>query len=147
MDRHTIREFWEQAWREGLWAAGWQRACADLTPAEAAWQPAPQRHSIWQIIEHMLFWRADALRRLTAGSGPPAPEEVARCNFPTARPLTADAWADTLSRLAATQDRVAAALASEGADISRLAYLLPHDAYHIGQVMYLRSLLGKPPVE
>ncbi len=146
MDRHTIRHLWDQAWHEGLWAAAWPRALADLSAEDAARQPAPGRHSIAQIVAHMLFWREDALRRLTAPN-PPSPEAVAQSNFPAPAPLSTAAWDKLRAQFADAQARISAALADEHTDISRLTYVLPHDAYHFGQVAYLRALLGKPPLE
>jgi len=30
--------------------------------------------------------------------------------------------------------------------VEKLRYLLPHDAYHLGQVMYVRALQGLPAI-
>ena len=38
-----------------------------LTPAEAAWRPAPSRHNIWEIAVHTAYWKY-AVRRLITGA-------------------------------------------------------------------------------
>lgn len=146
MDRSSLQKWWNDAWTEGLWAASWPAAVAGLTAAQAAWSPGPGRHSIWQIVEHMMFWREDNLCRLAGGSKPTA-EELASGNFPLIRDASESAWRDTVKRFEESQKRIAAALADPQNSLDRLAYLLPHDCYHIGQVMYLRAMQGLAPID
>ena len=146
MDRPSLLKFWNDAWSEGLWAASWHKSVSTLTAAQAAWTPAPGRHSIWQIVEHMIFWREDNLRRL-AGAGKPTPEQLAAGNFPRIQDAREQAWRTTLDRFARSQQQIAAAIAEEKNPLDRLAYLLPHDCYHVGQINSLRALQGLPPIE
>jgi uncharacterized damage-inducible protein DinB len=146
MDRAGLLKFWNDAWNEGLWAAAWSKSVADLTPEQAAWKPAAERHSIWQIVSHMIFWRRNELRRLDTGVAP-TQEEIARLNFPEPAEVSANAWRKTVRELEETQQRIAAAMADERMSIQRVAYLLPHDCYHFGQISYLRALLGLKPIE
>ena len=37
----------------------------NLTPAQAAWRPAPGRHSAWEVTVHAAYWKYAAWRRLT----------------------------------------------------------------------------------
>ena len=39
------------------------------------------------------------------------------------------------------------ALRTRGAEADTMIYFLPHDCYHIGQIMLIRGLLGLPPIE
>jgi hypothetical protein len=59
--RELVIKWWDEAWTEGLWAAAWSKSLNDLTPAQAAWRPPAtvggERHSIWQLVLHMIFWR------------------------------------------------------------------------------------------
>lgn len=146
MDRAALLKHWNDAWSEGLWAAAWSKAAAGLTPQQAAWTPAPGRHSIWQVVEHMVFWREDNLRRL-AGSGPPGKEQLAAGNFPRIAEATEKAWKAALDRFEQSQRRIAEAIADPKNPLDRVQYLLPHDCYHVGQVMYLRALQSLPPIE
>src|SRR5918993_3424020 len=36
-----------------------------LTAAEAAWRPAPGRHSVWELVVHAAYWKYAVRRRLT----------------------------------------------------------------------------------
>lgn len=146
MNRTDLQRWWDTAWRDGLWAVGWEKALDGLSPQDAAWRPAAGRHSIWQIVAHMIFWREDGLRRM-AGGGPPDAETLRKLNFPEPAEISAAAWEQTRARLSATQQRMHEALGDERQGIERIEYVLPHDMYHVGQIMYLRSMLGKPPID
>jgi len=151
-DTALWRKFWDDAWNDGLWAAGWKKSLEGLTPQQAAWSPpsapgvAGTRHSIWQHVLHMCFWREDALRRLTD----PAPASKATLdanNFPIVSDISEAAWAATKARLATSQQAIAAAVANPGTDCSRLIYMLPHDCYHMGQINLIRAMQGLPAIE
>jgi uncharacterized damage-inducible protein DinB len=144
--RELLQSFWNNAWTEGLWAASWNKSIEGLTPEQAAWSPAPGRHSIWQIVLHMVFWRENELRRFATGT-PPSAEEVAKLNFPAIPSTTQAAWDAARARLLETQNRLAAIYADPSRDLERAKYLIPHDAYHFGQINYLRALQSLPPIE
>src|SRR6185503_3362504 len=78
-DRELFAKWWNEAWSSGLWAASWSKSIDDLSPQQAAWSPAPGRHSIWQIVLHMAFWRETWLRRVESGQKP-TDDEVKRGN-------------------------------------------------------------------
>src|ERR1043165_395677 len=83
MDRELLLKLWDEQSKEGLWAAGWERAVAGLTPQQAAWRPTGvggERHSIWQIVHHVTFWQSVGLKRALRGEGP-SKEEVLVRNF------------------------------------------------------------------
>src|SRR5437762_4983574 len=97
MQRDDLLQHWTSAWTGGLWAAAWSKALADLSPQQAAWQPTSlkgeHRHSIWQIVNHMIFWREHD-RRLLAGEKMSAEEKQQR-NFeptPDAAEATIQNW-------------------------------------------------------
>lgn len=149
-DRDLILKWWDQAWTEGLWAAAWSKSLEGLTAQQAAWNPpsAPgvtgARHSIWQLVLHMTFWRENWLRKLATGQKA-GPEEIARLNFPIVTDTSEAAWAQARRQFAETQDRIAAALKDPSAE--SLTYFLPHDSYHFGQINYLRAMHGLKPIE
>lgn len=145
-DRSLLAGLWNDGWNEGLWAAAWGKSIEGLTPQEAAWSPAPGRHSIWQIVLHMCFWREESLRRVD-GQVKAAAEVVKANNFPEISTVSAKAWEDARERLARSQAAVLAAMQGGPNDPSRLMYLITHDSYHMGQINYLRAMLGKSPIE
>jgi uncharacterized damage-inducible protein DinB len=146
MDRQMLAKWWGQAWNEGLWAAAWSRSLQGLTPEQAAWSPAPERHSIWQMVNHMAFWREHELG-LLAGQPRASQEEIAAGNFAKPTEVSRQAWESTVARLERSQQAIAAALAEPSTNIDRLRYLLPHDCYHFGQISYLRALQGLPAID
>lgn len=147
MDRGWFLKQWDDAWTEGLWTASWSKSVEDLTPAQAAWKPAPGRHSIWQIVEHMIFWREDTLERLLTGRGSLPDDELQRRNFPEPPETSKAAWEAALARFRQSHERIAAAIRDPHARLDRIQYLLAHDSYHIGQINLLRALQGIRPIE
>ncbi len=144
--RAVIARMWDNAWTDGLWAAPWRASIEDLSSQQAAWTPAPGRHSIWQIVLHMVFWRESWLTR-AAGGPRHTDEEQERLNFPDISDTSEAAWAQARQRFADTQTRVAEAMANPNLTTDPGATTLPHDCYHFGQIAYLRALLGLPPLD
>ena len=148
MDREQVSKLWREAWQEGLWYAPWGKAIEDLTPEQAAWQPAPGRHSIWQLVNHIIFWQ-DYTLRSARGQKPDREtfkREVESRNWEAPAEVTAAAWTDAKRRFRASYDEMAA-LAGGAEPGERPLYHLLHESYHVGQIMYLRALQGLPPIE
>src|SRR6188508_3634463 len=59
-----------------------------LSPADAAWRPAPGRHNIWELIVHCAYWKYTVTRRLTGAKRGSFPYEGS--NFFTRDGGTAD---------------------------------------------------------
>ncbi len=144
--RALVAERWDAAWSEGLWAASWSKSIEGLTAPQAAWSPAPGRHSIWQIVLHMVFWRESYLKRLETGEKH-TEDEYKRLNYPEITDVSEGAWAEARRRLADTQARVGAGLRNPDAKHDVLTYFLPHDSYHMGQINYLRAMQGLKFIE
>lgn len=150
--REQVQNWWNEAWGEGLWAAAWGKSLEGLTAEQAAWTPGDipgERNSIWQIVLHMVFWRESWLRRvaLATKGQKPTKEEIEAGNFPLIAEVSEAGWALARRRLEETQHRVAAVLADSAVDADIIAYLLPHDCYHFGQINYLRAMLGFKAIE
>ncbi|MBL8878627.1 MAG: DinB family protein [Phycisphaerales bacterium] len=146
MDAPTLLALWNEGWNSGLWAGAWSKTVETLTAQQAAWKPATQRKSIWQIIEHMIFWREVILRR-AAGETGPADDEIARRNFPEPSAVTDGAFRLLLDRFKASQDAIAAHLGKSGPATDKIPYVIAHDAYHMGQIAYLRAMQNLAPLE
>ena len=124
---------------------------ADATPI-SDWQPpsAPGvtgvRKSIWQLVEHMIFWRENWLGRLDGGPRP-TDADLALHNWPEIRDRSPAAWQATRRRFEQSHERVAAAVRDRYDVAATMIYFLPHDCYHMGQINYLRAMLGLKPIE
>ncbi len=142
----TIQRLWSEAWQTGLWAASWSASVAGLTPQQAAWKPASGRNSIWQIVEHLMFWRGNAIRKSQTGQGP-SDDAIRAGNFPEPADVSEAAWRRIVERFEESQRTVQQAIADGRLDLERAVHLLAHDCYHVGQINYLRAMQGLPPLE
>ena len=77
----------------------------------------------------------------------PDDAEVSRRNWEEPTDASADAWSTARTRLSDTHRQIAEALENEHEPLDRLKYLLPHDCYHFGQIMYVRALQGLPSID
>jgi uncharacterized damage-inducible protein DinB len=145
MERETLLAMWDEFWSEGLWFGSWTEAVLDLTPEQACYKPQEHVHSIWQLVNHVVFWRAETLKTL-AGEARATPMQLERMNFAEAERPTKEAWAQALSRLKESHDGMRTAIADESKPLERMRYHLCHDSNHLGQILYIRRLLGLPPV-
>jgi len=143
-DREMLIQMWDEMWNSYTWIPSWNKSFADLTAKQAAWKPDPKRNSIWQILNHIAFWRETMVNRL-AGK-PPTDEVVAKSNWESPAEPTDAAWREALARLERSHQAICKALGDEKVPVEKLRYLLPHDAYHLGQVMYVRALQGLPAI-
>jgi hypothetical protein len=123
-----------------------------LTPAVAAWRPAPSRHNIWEIVVHAAYWKYIGLRRLTGGARGSFP--LTGSNFFERKTgLTAAQWKADVKLLDAQHQALRAAIAGlspraltvtpPGSKVSNFALLsgvAAHDLYHAGQIQLLKRL-------
>ena len=141
-----LRELWRNWWEGDIWIAPWSKALDGLTPEQAAWKPPGGRHSIWQLVNHVLYWRNITLRRV-AGNAPPASFQPAHVEQ-FAEPATIDAqsWEAARAQILETHQRIQRCLDDPAVSVVLVRYHLPHDSYHLGQIMLLRALQGLPAV-
>ncbi len=150
-----ILQLWDETFEKESWHVPLIAAVRGISAAQAAWRPAPERHSIWQIVEHLIFWKEHMLSRLRGA--PRRPTGWAEgLDWKGVPEVADDAWEDAIRRLAQVQEALKVELARRSDD--DLAVPLPgssyplftiqtmavHDAYHCGQICYLRALQGIP---
>jgi uncharacterized damage-inducible protein DinB len=143
-DRQMLAKMWDEMWGAYTWIPGWEPSFADLSPQQAAWRPGPGRNSIWQHLNHVCFWRETTLRRLKGDA--PKDDEIARRNFEEPTEVSDAAWLAARERLKRAHESIRAAITDDNVPVDKVQYLLPHDAYHLGQVMLLRALQGLPAI-
>jgi hypothetical protein len=114
-----------------------------LTAEQANWQPPGGGHSAGQLAYHLLFWNR---RNLVKFKGETT-DKFSGNNDETFDKFDAKQWSDTVKQL----DQVMTDLEKlvETADEQKLAALAPtianictHNAYHVGQIVYVRKLQG-----
>jgi len=118
-------------------------AVEGLTAEQASWTDGKGNHSIGQLANHLVFWNTDALARM---KGQPRPKFSGN-NDETFNDFDTKKWNDTVQQL----DKVMTDLEkfTETADektlaknASTLAHIGTHNAYHMGQMIYIRRLQG-----
>lgn len=122
----------------------------NIEAEKAAKKISAERNSIWQIVNHLISWRQNVLRRLEG-------EEIITPQnnyFEPVNDTSEEAWHSTLAKLEDTQRQWVSFLENfdEGrfsrvyADSHTTYYelihgILQHDAYHLGQIVLLSKML------
>jgi hypothetical protein len=113
-----------------------------VTPRQAAWRPASNRHNIWELVVHAAYWKYVAWRRLTGAKRGSFPLDGS--NFLSRpRDVTGKAWrADIalLDDMHATLRAAVTALADAAPHLALLTGVAAHDLYHAGQIQLLKRL-------
>lgn len=120
---------------------------SDVTPEAAAGAPAPNAHSIWELVLHMACWKDAARRRLLGEALQVTPEQ----DFPAVPPPTEDSWRRALATLESAHRALLDAVRETddsrldepvaGEEYTRrfmLHGVAGHDAYHAGQIAVLK---------
>ncbi|HEX5438247.1 MAG TPA: DinB family protein [Gemmatimonadaceae bacterium] len=127
-----------------------------VSAADAAWRPAPDRNSIWDVVLHLAYTRHIMLRRLGVKSARAFPHPLRSSWWPRLPDtLAEDTWRADLALLEEYQERLLAAVSavpaarlatrrrgkvvSLGDEVLGVAH---HDAYHTGQIQLLRRLMA-----
>lgn len=118
-------------------------AVAGLTAEQANWKDSTGNHSIAQLTTHLLFWDKRVLDKFTGN-----PQSAFNGdNKETFTPVTEKTWNATIQSL----DSVLTAweVAVQNADekklkewYSTIAHIGTHNAYHTGQILYIRKMKG-----
>jgi len=132
------------------WFTPIKAAVAGLTAEQAKWVPQNAsgkldpnaNHSVGMLVHHLAFWNENALARLR-GEKPASPSD----NHETFNEFDAAHWDDIVQRL----DRVMKDLEAEVEKMSEenlakaastISHISTHNAYHTGQILYVRKLQG-----
>lgn len=134
-------EQWDTSWDGAGWYASWTKALGDLTALQAAWSPGDGRHSIWQNVNHVTFWRSVSLNS-AEGKPRPSDDEINRRNFEGPTDISENAWGEAKELLQDSHRAIRPILAGEKPGLDKVKVHLTHDAYHVGQIMQLRAMQG-----
>jgi uncharacterized damage-inducible protein DinB len=118
-------------------------AVEGLTAEQATWKDNSGNHSVGQLAYHLVFWDAQELAKFKGET----PSKFDGNNEETFNNFDAKKWAATVQQL----DEVMTAWekAVEAADDAKIqqwasviAHVGAHNAYHIGQIIYVRKEQG-----
>lgn len=118
-------------------------AVEGLTPEQASWTDKSGNHSIGQLVNHLVFWDAQELAKFKGEK----PAKYSGNNDETFNSFNAEQWNGLVKRLDEVMTEWEKAV--ETADDQKLSTWAPviarigtHNAYHIGQIIYIRKLQG-----
>jgi uncharacterized damage-inducible protein DinB len=118
-------------------------AIANLTPEQARWTDGKGGHSVGQLTYHLVYWSTDQLKKFKA-------EPRAKFdgnNEETFNDFDAKKWAQTQHDFDAVMKEWEQAVSSADEKklelwASTIEHVATHNAYHIGQILYVRKLEG-----
>ena len=126
------------------WFVPASKSVEGLTAEQAAWKDGNANHSIAQLVSHLIFWNQTQLARFK-GETPPAysgkNDETFGAN------LDKGSWEAAVRQLDSVLTEWEKAI--ESADekklqswYSTIAHISAHNAYHTGQILYIRKQQG-----
>ncbi len=125
------------------WFVDANTAVAGLTPEQASWQDGKGNHSVGQLAYHLVFWNSESLAKF---KGQPT-AKFSGDNNETFNNFDAKKWSETVKQLDSVltewEKVVEAADEKKLADwYSVIAHIGAHNAYHIGQIVFVRKEQG-----
>src|SRR5712675_92439 len=125
------------------WFVAPSKAVDGLTAEQASWTDGKGNHSIGQLTYHLVFWNRRSLAKF---KGEPE-AKFSGNNEETFDSFDAKTWSATVRQLDEVMTELERVV--ENADenqvkawASEIAHIGTHNAYHIGQIVYIRRLQG-----
>jgi uncharacterized damage-inducible protein DinB len=125
------------------WFVPVDSAIAGLTAEQANWTDGKGNHSIAQLTSHLIFWDERTLEQFNGVK----PAKYDGNNDETFAPVDDKTWPATVKKIDDVMTQWEKAV--ESADEAKLtkwystiAHIGTHNAYHIGQILYVRKLQG-----
>lgn len=125
------------------WFVSFNQAVKGLTVDQANWKDSTENHSISQLSSHLLFWNKRILKAFKRENV----EEFEGENTETFSLLDSVAWEKTKGDLDQVMIELEEAVANATPEqlegwTSSLANVASHNAYHTGQILYIRKMKG-----
>jgi uncharacterized damage-inducible protein DinB len=124
------------------WFVPANTAVEGLTPEQASWTDGKGNHSVGQLATHLIYWNRRNLANFKN-----QPVEKFNNNDETFTTFDSKRWAETVKQLDEVMTEWEKAV--EAADDAKLqkwyatiAHIGAHNAYHIGQMIYVRKEQG-----
>jgi len=129
--------------KEKDWFVPPSLAVDGLTAEQASWKDGSGNHSIGQLTAHLVFWNQQTLSKLKGQT----PAAYSGNNDETFNNFDAAKWAATVQALDTVMSELEHVV--ESADdqalakmASTIAHIGTHNAYHTGQILYVRKMKG-----
>ncbi|HEY6902297.1 MAG TPA: DinB family protein [Puia sp.] len=137
-----LKQF-QTTWDQQDWFVPIAQSLKGLTAQQANWKPSDSSHSVGQLAYHLLFWNKQSLDKFSGRQ----PDKFSGNNDETFNNFTEASWASTVQQLEQVMKGLEAAIKnSDEAKLQgfydTLAHISTHNAYHVGQILYIRKLAG-----
>jgi hypothetical protein len=126
------------------WFVPVNTAVEGLTAQQAMWKDSSGNHSVGQLVNHLVFWNAQQLAKFKAEK----PDAFNGNNDETFdNKLTTASWAASVKKLDDVLTQLEKVI-SEADDATlkswsgTIANISTHNAYHTGQIIFVRKLQG-----
>ncbi|MCP5109615.1 MAG: DinB family protein [bacterium] len=133
-------------------------AVVEGLPAELRGRkPTGAEHTLWEVLEHLRICQWDILE-FSRNPDHVSPEWPAGYWPATAAPPTTEAWDESVARFLKDRSEMAALVEDPAADLyerfphgdgqtllREVLLLADHNAYHLGEMLLVRRLLGAWP--
>ncbi|MFC5472278.1 DinB family protein [Cohnella suwonensis] len=151
--REWLLNGWDTAYDKEEWYPPLADALRDVTAKQASWRPDGNHvNTIWETLHHLVFYKERLLKRLT-GEEKEYPEGVTNDDTFAVASATEKDWQLALSQLSEVHLGLREKLAGMTEDelVTKIPHrevgvwlqqLIVHDAYHAGQIIFLRKLQG-----
>lgn len=118
-------------------------AVEGLTADQANWKDSSGNHSIAQLATHLIFWNQQSLAKFKDSKTPSFNGD----NKETFSPVDEKNWPATVKKLndvLAEWEKVVKASDDKKLEgwYSTIAHIGTHNAYHTGQILYIRKMKG-----
>ena len=125
------------------WYVSLKFATEDLSVEQAIWKDSTNNHSIAEIVSHLIFWNERNLLAFREDSLP----AYSGNNKETFTRYTSGEWSAALSKLDSIHIslyRIVEEASPEQLSkwSSDLANISSHNAYHTGQILFIRKMKG-----
>lgn len=141
--RSILLKQFQTTWNKEEWFVPVSIAVDGLTAQQAMWKPNDSSHSIGQLAYHLLFWNKQSLDKFNGRK----PAAFNGDNNETFTAFTEESWAATVKQLnEVMQGWETAIKTADEAKLQKwyatIANINTHNAYHTGQILYIRKLAG-----
>ncbi|MDQ2870681.1 MAG: DinB family protein [Acidobacteriota bacterium] len=126
------------------WFVPASKAVDGLTFEQATWKQGKENHSIAQLVNHLTFWDRQQLEKFKVGKAPDFSGDNEETFKPPRDKASWDAAVKQMDEVMTGWEQ-----AVEGADDAKLqswystiAHIGTHNAYHTGQILYIRKQQG-----
>ncbi len=124
------------------WFVPGNTAVKGLTAEQASWSDGKGNHSVGQIAHHLVFWNRWSLERLKGST-----EKYTGTNDDTFYKFDSKTWDDTVRQFDEVMTEIEKwAETADEAKLKESAQMIitisTHNAYHIGQIIYVRREQG-----